>query len=319
MTIADEMRPDIGYERDLWTGPSDWESSVEEMLAFVRNRPDYLRQHIVDYFGLDGLSEFRFEQATSGRGRLAVNGLLLPKATGWIGTYFQGTEVVVTAVPDPGQRFAGWEAQEMLPSAQVTITVGSSSSIRPIFEPAGGPRPNDVVIHGFGHDGRSADEHHGQIEGDWIVLRVQRRGGTDLRGWRLTDNDTKLSTGEGSLVFGDDPSLARVPFGTRLLLVVTRTTANDRSFPTDDLGARDGQMLLYVGNGLLDGQSDPWFNIAYQDNLALLAPGSTTDYADDRGIAFAIVSPGGRPHITPYTFGILADGVTDGMPVQKQH
>jgi hypothetical protein len=46
----------------------------------------------------------------------------------------------------------------------------------------------------------------------------------------------------------------------------------------------------------------------------LLAPGQTTDFADDVGIDFVTV--GQNTAVTPATFGILADGVTleEGQP-----
>ncbi len=49
--MADELRPDITYETDVWTSSGDWEASVEEMRDFVVRRPAILRQHHEQMFG----------------------------------------------------------------------------------------------------------------------------------------------------------------------------------------------------------------------------------------------------------------------------
>jgi hypothetical protein len=140
--------------------------------------------------------------------------------------------------------------------------------------------------------------------GDWIEL-LARRDGVDLRGWRITDNDTKVATDEGSLILADHPALASVPRGTIIRIIATQTAANDRQFPRDDLGAWDRLIVLYAGNGLLDVKTDPWFRLSDNDNLVLLAPGPTPAFSDDRGIDFA-----GGGAVTPASFGVLVDGVT---------
>ena len=99
-----------------------------------------------------------------------------------------------------------------------------------------------------------------------------RPGGVDLRGWRITDNDFKSATDEGSLIFAADPALARVPRGTTIRIIVSQ--ASGGNLP-DDLSSWDRQMVLYVGNPHLDTLTDPGFNLGPTDNLALLAPGPT--------------------------------------------
>jgi hypothetical protein len=92
-----------------------------------------------------------------------------------------------------------------------------------------------------------------------------------------------------------------------ILIVATVSPSNAASFPMDDLDARDGTMLLYVGNGILDAWTDPGFAIGTgHDNLALLT-------AADRGIDFVAE---GRD-VRPWTFGVLADGVTFDAPFSR--
>ena len=149
------------------------------------------------------------------------------------------------------------------------------------------------------------------IDGDWVELLVQAPEGADIRGWRLTDNDTRTSVQEGSLIFGDHEQLAAVPCGTVILIVATQSAANDLVFPVDDLSAANGRLILYVGKDALDALRDPGFDIGINnDSVALLAPGPSAAFGDDVGRDFVAE---GRA-TTPATFGILEDGVVFDAP-----
>jgi hypothetical protein len=304
-----ELRPDIHYEIGRWSSRSDWEMNVERMRTFIRYRPDFLRQHLVDHFDLDGTAELAFAPPATGKGSIAVNGVLVPES--WQGIYFMGTDIEIVAVPENGFCFAGWLPADLPQNARLNVTVDGPKTFTPRFDRHCDqePQPGDVVIT------RIQVDDAGEIaEGDWFELLVARSGGVDLRGWRITDNDTKTSSDEGSLIFAQREALSYVPKGTTILIIATESLDNDDQFPTDDLTGADRRMLLYAGNDNLDAVSDPWFNLTLGDSLVLLAPGPTASFHDDKGIAFAIVGDRGHPAITPASFGILEDGVTAGMP-----
>jgi hypothetical protein len=160
----------------------------------------------------------------------------------------------------------------------------------PLTEDA--PHPGDMTIIAVNANDTAA------IEGDWFDLKVLRDGGVDLRGWRITDNDSIQATDEGSLIFMDDPLLANLSPGTIVRVVASESVRNSKQFPAD--GRQDGVLLIYVGNGRIDTASDPWFNLGRRDNLVLLAPGQSADLADDIPIDFW----GGNPAVTPASFGL---------------
>jgi hypothetical protein len=308
--LAAQLRPDIQYELSLWSSPGDWEASVAYLREFALKRPDAVREHLVQHFNLGGTAELAFSPPAEGKGRVAVNGMMVPDEP-WQGVYFQGTVVRVTAVPEPGYCFAGWLPAELPQTPVITLSVSGPQTFAPRFQRDCDrqPQPGDVIITQLGVDARDA------IEGDWLELRVARPGGADLRGWRITDNDTKTSTDEGSLILSHDAVFSHVPFGTVILIVATETAANDVRFPHDDLSTWPlGEMVLYRGNDHLDSDTDPWFELAENDNLVLLAPGPTPSFQDDRGIAFASVGVYNRSAVTPASFGILSHGVRAGVP-----
>lgn len=315
---AAQIRPDIHHEAARWPTPLDWEQNVAALRDFARHRPDVLRQQIAQEMGLAGTAALTFDVSPQGGGAIFVNGAPTPVLP-WTGVYFQNSGVSVIAVPAPGYAFSGWSgdlAQASTP--QITITVEASRTLTARFAPRAEDepalRPNDVIISEYwiNDDGtRYSSLGNRPIEGDWVELLVVRPNTIDLRGWRITDNDAKTGTREGSIILPQLQSLAAVPRGTVILIVATESPANAAHFGQDDLDPKDGRVIFYVGNGNLDVTTDPGFGIgANDDNLALLAPGPSPDFVDDVGVDFLAEGDG----VTPFSFGVLGDGVVFEPP-----
>jgi hypothetical protein len=300
--LAAEMAPDALFESARWPSSTSWEAGVAEMRRYAAARPFHFRAHLSRQFNLGDSVRLTIAAPTAGKGGGAIGNWLLPAA--WEGEYFPGAAVTVTAVPAPGYRFIGWEEPALPQSATIDWIVSGDQTFTPRFAPQvpAAWQAGDVVIVAAGRGAHPEADVHGS----WVELRVMRRGGVDLRGWRLTDADTKTGTGEGALHFTTADSLARVPAGTRLL-VVAETDAGRRSTPIDST-TPTGMRILFAGGGQVSGEQAYRFRLGETDNVALLAPGPT----DDVGIAFFTLGSG-LPAVTPATFGILEDGVTTGM------
>ncbi len=290
--LAAEIGPDIAYETLRWGALNDWATNVAELRDFARLRPDIVRQQFIDRFDLRGTTPLTFTAPTSGGGSLALNGTPLP-ALPWHGTFFLDLPLTLTAAPAPGFRFTGWSDPALPATPSLVLTPTAALTFAPLFAPldSDGPQPGDLTFTGLDRAGRTA----------WIELRVQRTGGVDLRGWRLTDNDSKTAIDEGSLIFAQDAALAHVPQGTILHI----TLPTDGECPPDRIALQAYQLSLCPGNGLLDATQDPGFILGPQEALALLAPGPTAAFEDDQGIAFFSDTDA----VTPASFGILTDGV----------
>ncbi len=306
--LAGELRADVHYEAERWPAAGDWPANVDTMREIVRRRPDVLRAWWAERYGLAGTAVVSLN--ASAGGSLVVDGLPVP-APVWSGSYFLDSAVEVIAAPRPGYAFAGWEGAAGA-STRLTLTVDGPRALTARFAPATEEslRPDDVMIveYWINDDGtRYASLDNRPLEGDWLELRVVRPQAVDLRGWRITDNDTLGGTDEGSLILPALAELAAVPRGTAILIVATESPSNAAYFPQDDLDGADRRMLFYVGNGNLDVTSDPGFGIgAGDDNLALLAPGPDAEV----GVDFVAE---GRA-VTPYSFGVLVDGVVFEHP-----
>jgi len=300
--LAAELAPDLAYETHRWPSQSIWADHIQQLRDFANDRPDYVRRHLVERLGLGGTTDLTINPPSSGIGTVAVNGNMV-SALRWQGTAFQGVTTTITAVPDAGYTFAGWSGPDLPAESVIALLDGAARSITPSFTKLDGAavQAGDVVIVNVHIDDT------GEIEGDWFELLVTRPGGIDLRGWRLTDNDTKSAIDEGSLILTDSPAFANVRAGTTLRIIATETPTNAQHWPEDDTDSWDLQMVLFAGNDNLNSTLDPWFNLGLRDNLVILAPGPTAAFDDDQGITFW----GHDTPVTPASFGILADGVID--------
>ncbi len=308
-----------GQERGRWPGVPAWDDEVRAFSVFLDERPLVVAEEA----SID--TSLHLAVTPPDAGALYVNGThVAPDGTAWDGWYSRQTAVDVVAVPEDGYEVGEWMSSPAIDIApgvsEISLTLSSPLSLTVSFRPRVSrdtPAPDDVIINELWiNDDATRYPSLGRrpLEGDWLELLVRAPGGQDLRGWRITDNATRADTTEGSLILPASDTLASVPCGTVILIVATESPLNAASFPTDDLDARDGVMVLYVGNGALDATTDPGFGIGTaNDDVVLLAPGPTSAFDDDVGVDFVAE---GRT-VTPATFGVLRDGVTFDDPFSR--
>ena len=103
-----------------WSRPgsyNQWVNNIQVMRGFGQARPGYQRQHLKDFFGLEGQYLLTLDVSNPDHGFVKVNTVeVTPSTPGvsentypWRGTYFKDVPVEVTAVPSPGFVFSHWE------------------------------------------------------------------------------------------------------------------------------------------------------------------------------------------------------------------
>ena len=114
-TITPEM-PEHIHRWHIMEGSMDvWDKNVDVMRTFVRQRPFYVRTHILDYFDLTGTTVITLLTDNT-KGHIRINSIDITTDTPgvmdadeWSGTYFEGIPISLSAIPKPGFQFAGWE------------------------------------------------------------------------------------------------------------------------------------------------------------------------------------------------------------------
>ncbi|HRX15843.1 MAG TPA: CotH kinase family protein [Spirochaetota bacterium] len=124
-----------------WKGEKNldsWDRQIKKTYAFFKQRPVYMRRHIMDYFGIDGTYSLDIV-ADITMGHVKINSIDIKKGTPgvkdgsyWNGIYFNGIPVDIEAIPAKGYRFVKW--RDMPGGQKITICPKSDMVIRPVFE-----------------------------------------------------------------------------------------------------------------------------------------------------------------------------------------
>ena len=146
--FEDLYSPEVNQHINRWGNMGGtfeaWLANVQTLRDFANLRPSFKRSHIIEYFNLPGSFELNI-QTDSSRGYVSVNSIdILSGSVGisdpgnWTGIYFQNVPITITAIPNEGYKFIGWEGLDnfMLEtdSPQITINSNEDINISAIFE-----------------------------------------------------------------------------------------------------------------------------------------------------------------------------------------
>ncbi len=131
--LVAELWSDIAYETVDQPSASNWETNVTELRGFALYRPDLVRQHIVEGFGLAGTASLTIDMADESRGSVTIDEAPI-NTLPWRGVFFQEIPIQVTATPATGYRFVGWEPLYLPQTSHLTLKLRQTQVITPCFE-----------------------------------------------------------------------------------------------------------------------------------------------------------------------------------------
>jgi len=139
------IAPEIEEHIRRWRGSDgtlqQWQTSVDALRFFAETRPQYVKEHIMNNFGLSGTVEVHLE-TDQDMGYIRINSIDIIEDTpgvmdpgAWTGVYFHGVPVEISAVPYPGFRFVKWEVlnSDAIQSDRLSLTLAQDISLRAIF------------------------------------------------------------------------------------------------------------------------------------------------------------------------------------------
>ncbi len=142
--LQDRIKPEMQRHINRWRFEDDygipipdyftWLQNVEVMRRFLRFRPEYQRDHIIDYFGLAGLAYVNFSITATDQGSIIVNDTERVRSND-IRPYFKNIPIRLEAIPEIGYRFVRWTgiADSMENPVTVNFTA-DTSEISALFE-----------------------------------------------------------------------------------------------------------------------------------------------------------------------------------------
>lgn len=130
---ADEIRPVMQRQLDRWcsgTPVSSWESVVDYAAAYAEARPGAMRRQLRAHLPLGDTVSLSLdaEPQAGGRFHLAVVNVAAP----FVGDYYEGVPIEVTAMPADGYRFVAWSDGST--AERIELTMEGATSITATFE-----------------------------------------------------------------------------------------------------------------------------------------------------------------------------------------
>ncbi|GAA0720962.1 hypothetical protein GCM10008905_10790 [Clostridium malenominatum] len=111
---------------------SNWEKEIDSLKVFAEKRPDFIRQHIVNYFNLSGMTEINIDVGEGGK--VKVNALTIDSnSSTWKGTYFKGLYITFQAIPEKGYVFKGWTGDIESKDEKISIELKGNTNLKALF------------------------------------------------------------------------------------------------------------------------------------------------------------------------------------------
>lgn len=188
-SLAAQIEPEIPLHTARWPGSAvDWKNKVERIRLFLKARPDFLRKHVVESFGVTGLTALTVRSSAVNAGSVRVNSLQISSGE-FEGVYFRDIPTHISAYPTPDFEFVGWKFADAdtLYSKDRDITVTSerdSLVLVAIYRQTEQPSSGSIVINEIMYKAPDSTDTK-----DWIELYNSDAVEKDVSGWTFKDDD----------------------------------------------------------------------------------------------------------------------------------
>ena len=186
--IQAQLLPEIPFHIERWANNygsintmAVWNNYVQVLRGFAANRVVNVQGHIMQEFGLPGMVELTLETAPEVGGKIKINSIK-PEQYPWTGSYFINNPITITAVPDAGYQFTGWEG---VSSQDISITQIFLQDINIVanFEPV----PYDSTLSIINEINYHSSEDFNPE--DWVEIHNQGVDELNISFWQFKDED----------------------------------------------------------------------------------------------------------------------------------
>jgi len=131
---ANEIAPEMNAHSQRWgdIDSASWAIAVQYLRDFHAQRPEYVRNHIQNYFGLNNQVNVTLYVTPPGAGKIMIS-TITPDILPWTGVYFNGNPVKITAIANPGYTFVDWSPNTIFSSANPIKSFTTNISSDDIF------------------------------------------------------------------------------------------------------------------------------------------------------------------------------------------
>ncbi len=191
-SLVSHISPEIDAEFERWNpgNRGRWDQNNESVRNFLRQRPGYLYDQMLNYFGLDDTVKITLR--IEGHGKVKLNSLLIDQED-WDGIYMSGVPITLEAWPAEGGRFIEW--REISTLHRIEVDPAANRTFVAVFDTTAGSAQEALVINEIMYNPANADQS------EWIELYNPNMQSIDLSGFQFTDG------GSGNLFRFEEGSL----------------------------------------------------------------------------------------------------------------
>jgi len=175
---ADLIINEIENHENRWDASGRWyiEDNKNTIKGFLENRGEQIIKHYKDYFNLSGNMKELIVSVPHKGGIVKVNNQII-KEYPFSGHYFEELELTLSAIPDIGFEFVGWEGIKSS-NTSIACNMNENKSLSAIFGAL--PGFERVVINEICYTDSKTN--------DWIELYNPTEITIDLSNWQLIDD-----------------------------------------------------------------------------------------------------------------------------------
>jgi len=211
--------PEVDRQLERWNLKSwEREEQLKRMKTFAKNRPDYMRKHLKEYFDLGDGSEV-VVSSTKG-GHVVLNDFIKIGSKSFYGEYFQGIPINLKVIPEHGFRFSHWEGigsseNENEKTLELSFSADKDKMfVKAVFTPFSHPLAGEIIINEISPRDKEA--------GDWVELFNKSEVAISLKNWMFTDSkntfripDVSLPPNEHLILCQNDEAFSAVYPGVK--------------------------------------------------------------------------------------------------------
>ncbi len=130
------LQPQMPRHIGRWSSPpsmATWQGNVNQIKAFLQNRPGHYRQHLTELFGKEDGAQVSMQ--IEGQGRVVMSGMSFSENMS--GPFFKNANITLQAVAAPGHRFVEWQGLNSTEENANLMPIGDTAFVA-VFAPQNG-------------------------------------------------------------------------------------------------------------------------------------------------------------------------------------
>jgi len=134
--ITDRISLEIPREKSRWQDTMLYiptNQRINWIKNYAKERPDFLRNHFIDYFSINGEAKEIEVVLNKGNGSIKINSIHVEEDK-WKGVYIENIPIEIEAVPDEGYEFVKWKNRKLSKKSKLIINPKEIKKLIPVFE-----------------------------------------------------------------------------------------------------------------------------------------------------------------------------------------